>query len=253
MMEFVCKKYLFIIGITLFVVNNTEAFMNASSANTPVSGWSVFLQCWEKETLHQLAQQEKFYTPEEELIYRKQSQHFESATKEQIAETEKRLNIKLPKSYIDFLTISNGWIVLGMDAYDGYLLPIDKIGFFKVMYPKVYSEEMKYTEHVPDNKYFVYGKKQDVISYRREYLSDVIVISSFTDSAIYLLNPSVVNEDGEWEAWFLSYGLPGVLRFPSFAHLMRYAAYKSTKQPEYDYIYEDELLENSCAKYLKDK
>mgnify|MGYP000668055294 CR=1 FL=1 len=23
--------------------------------------------------------------------------------------------------------------------------------------------------------------------------------------------------------------------------------------PEYDYIYEDELLENSCAKYLKDK
>ncbi len=84
-MNFVCRKLLFIIGMTLFIINNTEAFMKVSSSNTSTSGWAVFLQCWEKETLHKLAQQEKFYPPEEELIYRKQSQHFESATKEQIA------------------------------------------------------------------------------------------------------------------------------------------------------------------------
>ena len=55
------------------------------------------------------------------------------------------------------------------------------------------------------------------------------------DSAIYLLNPRVVAEDGEWEAWHHAHWIPGADRYPSFAHLMRqqYAVFRATvlKQP----------------------
>ena len=38
---------------------------------------------------------------------------------------------------------------------------------------------------------------------------------------IYVLNPEVVAEDGEWEAWRHASWIPGEERFPSFACLMR--------------------------------
>ncbi|MEQ8226028.1 MAG: hypothetical protein ABRQ37_27190, partial [Candidatus Eremiobacterota bacterium] len=45
-------------------------------------------------------------------------------------------------------------------------------------------------------------------------------ISEEVDSAIYLLNPHVVTSDGEWEAWFFGYTLPGAIRYRSFREMM---------------------------------
>ncbi len=39
-------------------------------------------------------------------------------------------------------------------------------------------------------------------------------------SAIYLLNPQVVTEEGEWEAWFFANWLPGAARYRSFQEMM---------------------------------
>jgi hypothetical protein len=40
------------------------------------------------------------------------------------------------------------------------------------------------------------------------------------DSAVYLLNPQVVSEDGEWDAWFFANWLPGATRYRSFAEMI---------------------------------
>lgn len=41
-----------------------------------------------------------------------------------------------------------------------------------------------------------------------------------SDAAIYLLNPEIIDENGEWEAWFFADWLPGADRYPSFRSLM---------------------------------
>lgn len=45
-------------------------------------------------------------------------------------------------------------------------------------------------------------------------------ISDIGDDAVYLLNPQVLTEDGEWEAWSFAAWLPGAVRFPSFWDLI---------------------------------
>lgn len=50
---------------------------------------------------------------------------------------------------------------------------------------------------MPDEKYLVYGEEQDCVTLRIEYLKTALSISEGIDSAIYLLNPQVVTEDGE--------------------------------------------------------
>jgi hypothetical protein len=38
---------------------------------------------------------------------------------------------------------------------------------------------------------------------------------------VYLLNPSVVFEGGEWEAWVFASVFPGAIRYRSFWELMK--------------------------------
>jgi HEAT repeat protein len=55
---------------------------------------------------------------------------------------------------------------------------------------------------------------------------------------MYLLNPMVVTEDCEWEAWLSADWLPGVIRYPSFAHLMldEYGSFRSTTLNDKEFI-----------------
>jgi hypothetical protein len=73
---------------------------------------------------------------------------------------------------------------------------------------------------VPDDRYFVYGDKQDSAWFRTEYLQTTLEISDVGDSAIMLLNPQVVTPEGEWEAWFFANWLPGARRYRSFWEMM---------------------------------
>lgn len=56
------------------------------------------------------------------------------------------------------------------------------------------------------------------------------ILSDRGDAAILLLNPEVVFEDGEWEAWYFATWLPGAMRFRSFADLMRYEAQSAAER-----------------------
>lgn len=74
---------------------------------------------------------------------------------------------------------------------------------------------------VPDCEYLVYGDKQDSCMLRDEYLQTALEVSAVGDSAIYLLNPKVLDADGEWEAWFFADWLPGAIRYRSFREMMQ--------------------------------
>ena len=51
-------------------------------------------------------------------------------------------------------------------------------------------------------------------------LRGLIQISDVGDSAVLLLNPEIVADDGEWEAWDYAAWHPGVVRYRSFWEMM---------------------------------
>ncbi len=51
-------------------------------------------------------------------------------------------------------------------------------------------------------------------------LATAIEISDVADGVL-LLNPQVVSDDGEMDAWFFAAWLPGATRYPSFWELMQ--------------------------------
>jgi len=61
---------------------------------------------------------------------------------------------------------------------------------------------------------------------RASYLLTSLEISDRGDDSIYLLNPKIVTEDGEWEAWLFANWIPGAIRYRSFWDLMQ-AEYKN--------------------------
>ena len=67
-------------------------------------------------------------------------------------------------------------------------------------------------------------------------MKETLQISDVGDAAVYLLNPQVINHDGEWEAWFFADWLPGVHRYRSFQEMMeaQFAQFALTEwqQPE---------------------
>lgn len=72
-----------------------------------------------------------------------------------------------------------------------------------------------------DDEYLVYGDEQVSAAFRRAYLQTALEISLEQDGAILLLNPRVVTDDGEWEAWFFADWNPGARRYRSFQELMQ--------------------------------
>jgi hypothetical protein len=49
----------------------------------------------------------------------------------------------------------------------------------------------------------------DCVHFRTAYLSSRLQISEEGDSAVVLLNPEVVNDEGEWKTWFFANWNPG--------------------------------------------
>jgi hypothetical protein len=160
---------------------------------------------------------------------------YEGASEEEIDALEKRLGKRLPLSYRSFLAETNGWRQWGPFIYK--LWPCSEVCWFRernqewidaYVHPEnngiqiVYPEGQSPPEPRPvtDDEYFVYGKEQNSCRFRTEYLQSALEISDVGDSAILLLNPEVVNEEGEWEAWLFANWMPGAHRYRSFRELM---------------------------------
>ncbi|TMR08511.1 hypothetical protein ETD86_47485 [Nonomuraea turkmeniaca] len=56
----------------------------------------------------------------------------------------------------------------------------------------------------------------------QESVSASLCISEEIEGQVWLLNPHVVGEDGEWEAWDFASWHPGEVRYRSFWDLMEY-------------------------------
>jgi len=133
------------------------------------------------------------------------------AAESEITAAEQRLGVELPPSYSDFLADSNGFSEIGPFIYRLYSAA--EIDWFPVrnqdwidayqMDPDISPEE-----HLLD--------PMDSVRFRTSYLSSCLQISEEGDSAVVLLNPKVINHEGEWEAWFFANWNPGAHRYPSF-------------------------------------
>ena len=189
------------------------------------TNWLDFLQQWNEEALNILASLQKYNSSfltelEQEFLQRKTLSQ-SGATKSQIQFLENRLGTKLPPSYVDFLSTSNGWIQLAMDVDDGLLWSTEEVVWFREQDPEwIEAWDCDPNDTVPDSDYFVYGEKQDCVHLRTKYLRTALAISPCIESAVYLLNPQIVTPEGEWEAWYFGNALPGADRYRSFLEMM---------------------------------
>jgi hypothetical protein len=146
---------------------------------------------------------------------------FPGATAEELKALEARLGTTLPPSYRGFLEVSNGWRTTG--RFEIQLWSAGEVGWLCDIDPQL-IEIWTSIPHppIPDEAYFVYGGEQRSIDIRTEYLRDMLAISSrdWANQDQLWLNPRVVFEGGEWEAWHFSTEYPGASRHRSFRELM---------------------------------
>lgn len=140
------------------------------------------------------------------------------ATEAEISLAEQRLGVRLPPSYRAFLKETNGFDHIGYFIYRLYNAA--EIDWFRVRnqdwidaYQKGIDkyqggEDISPEEHL--------ANPGDTVRFRTAYLSSCLQISAEGDSAVVLLNPEVINDEGEWETWFFANWSPGAERFPSF-------------------------------------
>ena len=169
-----------------------------------ISNWRQFLETWSRELVEAGAYPD--LPPE---VVESGWLGFPGATEEQLSVVEARLGVGLPRSYREFLMVSNGWRQTGTSIWR--MWSTEEIDWFRVRnadwidaYVNPYGglDGLSLT----DEEYLVYGETQDPALPGR--VSRVREISDTGDSAIYLLNPKVVTADGEW-AWLFANWLPG--------------------------------------------
>lgn len=191
--------------------------------------WETFLTQWSQEILEARAI-DSSNLPQE--VIDSGWLGYPGATEEQLNHVETRLAVSLPPSYRKFLKVSNGW--RQTTHFIDRLWSTDEIDWFarrhqdwinryvQQQHPNSSSNGREVAGlSISDSEYFVYGEQQDCRKLRSEYLQTALEISDKRDAAIYLLNPQVISESGEWEAWFFGDWLPGADRYLSFQEMMQ--------------------------------
>lgn len=142
------------------------------------------------------------------------------ASEQQLVEVEARLKVKLPPSYRNFLSASNGWRRASTLVPD--LRSVEKIKWFRKEHKDWLGAYQLGAEplSVMERDYFNYAD-QDCVIFEVKHFAQTLCISGGGDDAVLLLNPMVVWPDGEWEFWFFANSLPGAVRYHSFADWMR--------------------------------
>lgn len=205
--------------------------------------WKAFLKLWSEEIL---ASELAGAFPDE--VRGLGWLGYPGAAESEIIHAEERLSRELPPSYRSFLQVTNGWRMVS--PLLGRLWSVEEVEWLRLRRRGlVESWRMgealsRPVQPVGDEDYFVYGESQDSVMFRSEYLESALEISDLdpAQDAIYLLNPEVMTEDGEWEAWFFASWLPGTIRYRSYWEMM---------QAEYDRYKEDDLDEGITQEYLQ--
>ncbi|WP_322500057.1 SMI1/KNR4 family protein [Kangiella aquimarina] len=226
---------LLITVIVLLGCNESRERMDSYKYESTTEDWNDFLYCWQKQTFSKLSTQEELYTEYEKEVFSSQKQMFEPASEEDINQLEQTLGVSLPVSYTDFLSATDGWIQLQLDAEDGLLLDSTNVGYLRDKYPEWYDLWAKQQPGEFTKKYVNDYNEQDPATFPPEFLKDAIAISELVDSGLYLLVPNAKEVGDGWEAWFMSSELPGAARFPNFEYLMKFAYIRSMVDEELNF------------------
>ena len=121
-----------------------------------------------------------------------------------LAAVEERLGKRLPPSYRSFLAVSNGF--LQPDLIVPRLRPAEGIGWYGDLNPQSAATWAEFADADDPT-----GRLAGCLQVSDEEL---------VGDAVYLLDPTQMRAEGEWEAYFFANWVPGVDRYPSFFALM---------------------------------
>jgi HEAT repeat protein len=165
------------------------------------------------------------------------------ASTETIEALEARLGSRLPPSYRAFMAHSDGadafpgWGVVrwggatgastGLQpaASIGWLRDLDRglAGWLGDVAPDEDADAWSHPNfdaRIPERDYLAPDGTNDPIDAKGGHLAYALAISVNVDGYSTLLDPLVVDADGEWEAWEFGTKLPGAQRYASFAALL---------------------------------
>jgi hypothetical protein len=163
---------------------------------------------------------------------------YPGATEAQILEAERRLGSPLPPSYREFFKITNGWRVTTM-GNDSPLWPVEEIDWLQRK-QQHFIEACLARHNNPESYPLITtpGLTEEGHPVPMDQFQQTLQISSMTSNGIYdytrgniwipqyftsvyLLNPSIVTTNGEWEAWHFTTPFPGSRRPGAY----RYASF----------------------------
>jgi len=169
--------------------------------------WKDFLATWTRELVER-----KSNNPNPRRVLNPVTGlGFPGATESQVAAAEAKLGVRLPPSYREFLKATNGLQQLYnyVPACGGDLWSVQDVDWFNVRNAQWIDAYEGVDETGPGSMRFT------------DELRGTLELSHNGDAAVYLLNPHVKTDEGEWEAWFLASWSPDVERFRSFDEMMR--------------------------------
>jgi hypothetical protein len=133
-----------------------------------------------------------------------------------------RFGVSFPPSYLSFLRACNGLELASHPV--GRFFAASEVNWFRKKHAdwiRAYTQFLEPdADREPDDDEY-YGYSDGVrVAFRPSHFRQTVQVSAVGDAAVYLLNPQVIWPSGEWEAWYLTDSVPGVLRYRSFADLM---------------------------------
>lgn len=132
-----------------------------------------------------------------------------NANEVEIDAAEARLGLHLPPSYRDFLKVSNGWPVMG-NPFSGGLRPVAEIERFAVRN----QAWLDVIRRMPDDPSAEFAYPVGAETF------EAAIEISHAGEGILLLNPAVVDANGEMEAWLFEAEM-GIKRYRSFWGMMQ--------------------------------
>jgi hypothetical protein len=175
--------------------------------------WSDLLRRWSVE----LCNDDSFALTQDDAVIESGWTGAEPAAENELRDLERRIGQTLPPSYRSFLLTTNGYVpgssVSRIRPAREVKPFIDEESDWVDVWIETDTAPMTVAEHVAT-------RGQDVVNARWQLLSNAIQVSDVFDGAVYLLCPTVVDDEGEWEAWHFASWLPGAARFASWWDLI---------------------------------
>lgn len=205
--------------------SHVDALFEALHHHTPVQlstlptpqDWRRLMDDWNARVFQMDPERLELYASRHPEAYAARSGARAPANDSEIAALEKRLGTSLPPSFVSFLRYSNGYALFDFPEAIFGTREIEWFVTHNKEYADIWNGERS---EVDDEMYGQYGAHKSSVHMRAEYLYSCLQISGDIDGYVYLLNPKIVNPNGDWEAWDFGSKIPGAIRYRSFWEMM---------------------------------